>query len=1371
MMSGWVQMLLGFLPAWIISVVIIVATKGKKPQWIATLALLTVIGGGAVWSVQSEILNIGTFETKVDERETEKISTATSREFLAAAYSFMEQGFNDAADRTLDEYLEYHPYTADYALAAARLNVLRGDIMAASGLYEVSKEMGGGSNREEETVRAVVDGSQSFVLWQEAAELVKDAIDGLAREYNRDAAEAAIMAIDVQNIFADFTSMPANEREEFTQEVKNWVDRLEAEYTSIPEIRDAVTRANVINGNYKNIIKSLDEGDDVDGLLITAELIRNGLITSDEVLHSKEFSQSRKSSDMVEEWIETQLSENEFSAGEQKVLEEFLEELKEPDKSSSPAVRWIERRMTQYITNCDDRENSKLYLELARLSFETGDRDHAAAYLEQALGEMGNSEDPDYSGAAGALLDVIRNPKDTESLKNVADYTEALTDSMLPDGTKKIIEQQKTEQEANREDPDDEDPGSSGFGSGFEQDLIDNIEQNTTGTMNETFEQYITDTINQSTGSVNIVSVDASGFDTVVAIAAVDESIADTAELFKQNFRLLDCSIEIDDFDVERVSYNEINIVLVCDNSGSMGGTKIENLKSALNTFTDISGETNIAIVPFSSGVLSDNVRPFGSTAEGLKAGVESMLASGGTNIYSAVNYALELFPEKQDALNVMILMSDGQDNTPSNSAMLDMTAACQKKNASIYSMGLGSDVNSNVMNTYAAIGGGSYMYVSDSDSLLSFYEYIYALCTNRYRITYTAADTVKASRTMELEGINTVTAYDEHTYYLYKDGVSGEDLGEEYQITTGKAVLNGLENRLFYRSSLTQTTYLLGSGFEKEDSVSIELHGGVKYTLETEFVDSGHIKVTVPSNVACGVYDVYVTYNGRRSVFASGFVMTSNNRHVLRFGDYVFTATELASAGNTMTLGGVVNMNEWLGFTGTVTITGNIEKDSSVYLSYDKAYLQYADNGTSKGLAKYMAQNGYSLSMPGVSSLRLYNDPTIVSTSDNYPVDKAYIRGISVRIVDFIGLNGVGLSLYPNRMVIDFEAFDTKFPFQDAMVKAIGADDLFSFKADHTEKIVFTNNEIGADISIELGQNSRKTYTGKLGNLNVYYKDATLKLDVNTIEGDISIKVQTDVAFLTDGLGVEIGWKDWKFDSVKMYADKDINTYIGNVPVTFDDFSLGISDLSKNDNYNLGTILTSTWTGSFDCSMAKLSAVFPSMKGILDADFIKDAAVAKLDDTTVTFKPRDFYISVSTKLNLLGLVDVGSCSLELGEGISYTNLLLGMEGTSVNGIVGKLTLGLDIDTNNFDLKTQGTLEAALTNKVVGIRAIGSIDAEISWWVFSKDYFAHGEFFLGVYQKHNGEWQFAVYAAGLTSDGGSMNPICWPSEALSCSSL
>ena len=1401
-MSVWIQVLLGFVPVWIIGAVLVAVTRGKSLQWIAALVLLAAVGGGAVLAAWSGIVDTAAFEPSRHESASKDVPTASPLGFLAAAYSFMEQGYHDAAARTLDEYLEHYTYSAEYSLAKARLNVLNGDVAAARGLYKVSRQMGGSVPDNEETiVSAAVDGGQNHAKWREAAECVISTVEGLAQEVDSQAANAVEAAIDINSTYESFTRLPEEKRAEAAREAGRWVAGLEPEYASIPEIRDAVTKARVMSGAYGDIIESLDEGEDVDSLLITAELVRNRLVSEDDVLRSGDFLRSQENTDAVEKWIEEQLSGNHFSDEDRAAIDKILEELKGSDGLSSASVRWIEQRIIRYISEHDDRENAKLYLELARLCLETGRRERAAAYLELALGEMGNSEDPEFSAAANAILNIVRNPEDTEGRKNIADYVEDLTNSMLPEGTEEIMEQRRAERESavvgpGGKDPDDkrpgdrdpdgeetDNPGSGGLwpglpgGSGQDPQESDAPGQNPPGgntgsdeTTSESFAQYVTDTINQKTGSVSIVSVDASRFDTVVAVAAVDESIANTAEQFKRNFRVLDCSIEINEFQVEKLNYSEINIVLVCDNSGSMSGSKITNLKNALDTFTDISNKVNIAIVPFGSGVITNKVRPFGSTQEELKAGVEAMTASGGTNIYSAVNYALGMFPDGQDALNVLILMSDGQDSMPSGNYALNITTACQTKSAAIYSMGLGSDVNSNVMNAYAQIGGGSYMYVTDSDSLLSFYEYIYALCMNRFRVTYTAADTVKASRTMELEGINAVTAYDDYTYYLYGDGASGDDQGEDHQVVSGDVVLSGLENRLFYRSSIAQTTNLLGSGFEADDTVSIELHGGVKYALETEFVDGTHIRVTIPPEVACGVYDVYVTYGGRRSVFQSGLVMTSDNRHVVRFGDYIFTATELSSRGDTTILSGVVSMNEWLGFNGDVTIRGDVERSSTVTLSYSGAYLQYADADAGTGLAKYLAQNGYTLSLPGVASLRLYGNQTVAPASDSYRVDRANLQGY-VNIVDFIGISGGGVSLYPDRMVIDFQTFDAKFPFQDALIKTVGADGLLSFRLDRTEKIILTDNRIGADFSFEQGQNSRNTYSGKLGNLNVSYKDASLRLDVNTISGDIALRVKTDVAFLTDGLVVELAWKDWKLDAAKLYAEKEFDTLMGNVPVTFSNFSLGVSGLSRNSGYSLGNIMTSAWTGSFDCSTATLTAVFPSMKEFVDAGLLGDAEVASLDGATMTFRPKDSCISVSAGLKLLGLVDVGNCTAELGSGISYTNLLLGMDGESINGMLGQVTRGLDIDTDNFDLKTQGILEVVLSDKAVGLRTVGDIDVKISWWAYTKGRFSNGELFLGVYQRHSGDWQFGVYAASLSSNGGSMRPVCWPSGGLGHSSL
>lgn len=1357
-MSTLIQVLIGFVPAVAILAIIVLIKRGRSIHWDVALALTLVLGAALMGAAAAGMLDIDG-SGRTSDAGTDLGDTATSEDFIQVAYVLMDEGEYDRAASVLDGYLDKLALSGDVVLAQARASVLRGDLRAADGLYRVLEntpgklEFGSTDRHEDELVREAVNAGMTMESWRKAVNAVLENIAGISKDAEDGAKDGVEALIRVENMDSYWDGLDEEQRRDRIEEISDWAQELQRSrdgrrLMTIPAIRDAAVKAGALGGEYGEIVDAVGNECGAQGLLTAAELIDKGLITGKDIRNSPDYSEYEDNSATVEEWIDGQLTDNEYTDQEKEVIDDILSRMDEGSDSSSFAGRWIEERIVEHLAQGREPEASKLYLELARLSYGRGDDGRAAAYLRLALGYAGDSEDPVYAGAAERLLDIINDPEDTEARKNVAQYTAVMNGNLLPRAVKEAVAGAVTQDAG--EDADDD--------AGTEPEYA--------GNGDDGFEQYVTDTINQSAGALNIISVDASGFDTVKAVVAADESIVSSAQEFRDNLEVLDCSITVDDYEVEKLDYSQVNIVLVCDKSGSMSGDKIVNLKNALNSFIDASDGINIGIVPFDDGVRTGSVVELGGSESRLRDCVSSLDATGGTDIGRAVEYGLGLFPTGGNALNVLILMSDGQDSQPSQDTRQRFAGVCRDKGVSIFSMGLGEDVDSMVMNIYADIGGGSYMYVSDSGSLYSFYQYIYRLCMNRYSLSFTAPDTMKVSRELEIRGISEASVYDDYRYYLYETDVSEGDLGEDYDVTSGGVTLSGLENRLFYSAGVEQYTYLLGSNFKKEDTVKVELKGGVKYELAAEYKDDGHIRVTVPSNVACGVYDVYVTYNKERTVFSSGFVMTSNDAHIVRFGDYVFTATDISADGDALTLKGVVNMNGWLGFTGDVTLRGNLKEDYAVKFKYDGAYLQYTDNGTSKGLAKHLAKRGYTLRVPSAPEMELYNDASIPSSDDEYPVDEAFLDAGYVNIVDFAGLSGAGMSLYPDRMVIDFEAFNTKFPFQDVLAKAAGTDELFSFKLKHNEKVLFTSEQIGCDISVELGQNSGDKY-GKLGNLDLMYKDAGIKLDLNTIDGEATVKFTTDIKALADGIGLELGWKDWKFDTVKLYADAELDMKIGSIPATIHDFSLGVTDMSAVEDPTANTVLQSKLEGSFDLSLAKISKVCPGVnKYLIKTGLIDDAAVAKLDDTTISLRLKDFYFSVKTTAKLFEVVELGKCSIELGTGIPYTNTLLGFEDETVTGFVGSLSVGPKVETSNLLFDTHGSVEFALTNKIFGVTVDGEVTVEVSWWIFSKEYFTKGEAFLGVYQKHNGDWQFAVYAARADGNGGNMDPVYWPDDAL-----
>lgn len=1390
-MIPWLQVLLGFLPVLAVLTVFVTVRRFKSStaviSWVLTAGLFA---GAMACSVTGVPYISGLRESGVSvERRT---PAASADDHLELAYAMMERGEYDEAADILEGYLESYPYSDKYILAAARLRALDGDVEAAAGLYSLLKEGGEAGlyaqGRDETAALLNCVESSSGGAWEELRKAVHEA----AEKIKNDSDEAVLNAVEAWEMVQRASSGGESPEvlREIVRELGEWSRGLggkEKNILSVPFVRDTALKASALSGDYEYVLESVGDHAGADGLLITAELIGAGAITNGDVRETNSFSSYEKDSSNVRKWAEEQLEKGAYTEDEQKVIKEILDRLTDLSGSPDLAAGWIENEILAYLEENLDPEVSKLYLELAKLRFAAGDP-AASAYLYRALGEAGSSGDAGYARAARELLDVIRDPEDTEARKQIPELVDRLTGGVRPDVVDAAVELNQTGDSPDGPDDggsEDQDSGGGGIWAQFpgfaDPDGTDDPEtpenpdtpgdpdapDGTLGPdLNDSFSQYVTDTVNQIAGSVNILSVDASAFDTVKALISADETLISTPEQFKAVMELSDCSTRIRDYQVRKVLYSEVNIALVCDTSGSMQGEKIDDLRKALDYFVDMTGEVNIAIVPFSSGV--GDVRDFGSDAESLKDGISKMDASGGTSISSGVTHALGLFPNDSDALNVMIVMSDGQDSQPSQQVLETVISACKEKNVAIYAMGLGEDVDSGVLNSYARVGGGSYMYVSGASSLRFFYEYIYRLSKNRYEVTYTAIDTVKTTRTLDIRAVGSAGAQDEETYYLTGSDISGGDLGESYDVfVDGSRTVTGLESRLMYRCGVDQITNLLVSGFNKDDQVEVELSGGVSYTLKCEFVDGNTYKVIVPGSVAIGVYDVFVTFNGRRIVFNSGFVMTSRDRKSIRFGDYVFTGSQVAEEDGVITLGGVVDMNGWLNFQGDVILRGDPKNDYGIRLTFSGAYVQYRDDGTATGLAKYFAEQGLILKVPDVSDVTIYNDISTPSDSEDYPVDRYYSRAGVLPIAGFVHLTGLAEYVYPDRVMLDFDDIDLTLPFLSAIVKRSGDDDLFSFKNDHTQKITFTHDSIDFDLEREWGINRTGDIYTSLGNLQIYVKDPSVELKIHTGKGEASIKVGVDVALLSDGVSLELGWKDWKIDTVKLYADKDISTWIGNVPVTISDFMAGVIDLSKIENMTVEEITKAKITGSFDCSVAKVSEVFPGLEKYIKKLDIKDPAVASLDDTTVELRLNQFYFSIKTTAKLLDLIEIGSARLQMGTGIEYTNTILGMNGESVTGIVGELSAGLNVDERNFKLIAKGSLTVALTDKLVGVTVDGNVDVEISWWIFSGGVMADGELYIGVCRQHNGDWQFAVYAVGQTSDGKRIDPLCWPSDALS----
>lgn len=158
-----------------------------------------------------------------------------------------------------------------------------------------------------------------------------------------------------------------------------------------------------------------------------------------------------------------------------------------------------------------------------------------------------------------------------------------------------------------------------------------------------------------------------------------------------------------------------LDLALSIDSSGSMSWNDPQGLRrDAAKIFVDaLLAEDRAAVVDFDSGARV--LQPLTTNKDAVKAAINRIDDFGGTNISAGVGTANSVLINNNDPDRgrVMILLTDGDGSW--NPYYLNQA----KQNLiTIYTIGLGSAVNSGLLSTIAAETGGQYYQVASADQL-----------------------------------------------------------------------------------------------------------------------------------------------------------------------------------------------------------------------------------------------------------------------------------------------------------------------------------------------------------------------------------------------------------------------------------------------------------------------------------------------------------------------------------------------------------------------------------------------------------------------------------------------------------------------------
>jgi Ca-activated chloride channel family protein len=171
-------------------------------------------------------------------------------------------------------------------------------------------------------------------------------------------------------------------------------------------------------------------------------------------------------------------------------------------------------------------------------------------------------------------------------------------------------------------------------------------------------------------------------------------------------------------------SRQPLNLVAVLDVSGSMSGSKLEQLKKTMNVLIDhLTGQDRLGIVVFATNytrLASTELVTQDRKAE-LKARVNALHPQDCTNISGAMMLGFEQLMFESGHINRVLLLTDGLPNqgVTDIDGMVKLIAK-RPKSSSLSTIGFGVDHNPELLQSMAQTGGGNYYYIENPDQIMN---------------------------------------------------------------------------------------------------------------------------------------------------------------------------------------------------------------------------------------------------------------------------------------------------------------------------------------------------------------------------------------------------------------------------------------------------------------------------------------------------------------------------------------------------------------------------------------------------------------------------------------------------------------------------
>jgi Mg-chelatase subunit ChlD len=175
--------------------------------------------------------------------------------------------------------------------------------------------------------------------------------------------------------------------------------------------------------------------------------------------------------------------------------------------------------------------------------------------------------------------------------------------------------------------------------------------------------------------------------------------------------------------DAPEVRASGLDVVCLLDNSGSMTGSKLANLKRAMEfVVSTLNEKDRLSVVIFNScGKAQTGLWKMNEERkEKILSITNEIRAEGGTDIYYGMKEGWKIFHTRKtkNPSSCMFLLTDGQDGIRLEAKKF-LAATMRKEGTSLFVFGFGNNHDSAQLTAIANAGEGSFIYVETSDTVI----------------------------------------------------------------------------------------------------------------------------------------------------------------------------------------------------------------------------------------------------------------------------------------------------------------------------------------------------------------------------------------------------------------------------------------------------------------------------------------------------------------------------------------------------------------------------------------------------------------------------------------------------------------------------